>query len=271
MNLARLLDHHRSFLCFGLLPALILRLALVIYSVHHDRHSLVKYTDIDYQVYSDASRFILFPPALPAVALGPLAARFFPSLGSPYERDTYRYTPLLAILLLPNQWLHPSWGKLIFSLADLLIGILLYALARQPPFHLSVPKATLGVTALWLLNPMVANISTRGSSESILGLIVISCLYLCERRRWTSAAIMLGLAVHFKIYPLIYGASIWSQLASDRGNRSVGLGPFTINRAQFSFTVIAVGTLCGLSGLMYLLCVTTSIFFPLTFIIILLS
>ncbi|KAG0143949.1 hypothetical protein CROQUDRAFT_672645 [Cronartium quercuum f. sp. fusiforme G11] len=241
------------FIWFGLLPALVLRLILVIYSVYHDRHSSLKYTDIDYQVYSDASTFILSPPSQTSTKLGPLAARFFPTLGSPYERDTYRYTPLLALLLLPNQSLHPSWGKLVFSFADLIIGILLYALVRQRPDQLSPSKATLAVTALWLLNPIIANISTRGSSEAILGVMVISCLYLSEREKWTTAAMMLGLAVHFKIYPLIYGASIWTRLGADRTSRSIGYGIFSVNWMQFRFSLIAIGTLFALNGIMYLL------------------
>jgi hypothetical protein len=32
---------------------------------------------------------------------------------SPYKRATYRYTPLLAYMLVPNVWIHPAWGKFV--------------------------------------------------------------------------------------------------------------------------------------------------------------
>jgi phosphatidylinositol glycan class M len=41
---------------------------------------------------------------------------------SPYERDTYRYSPLIAAALLPNVWVHPVWGKVLFCGGDLLAG-----------------------------------------------------------------------------------------------------------------------------------------------------
>jgi hypothetical protein len=37
------------------------RLALIIYGEYHDAHSVLKYTDIDYRVFSDAARFISNP------------------------------------------------------------------------------------------------------------------------------------------------------------------------------------------------------------------
>ena len=47
-------------------------------------------------------------------------ARLVAAGGSPFDRATYRYTPLLAWALLPNVWLHPAAGKLLFCAADVL-------------------------------------------------------------------------------------------------------------------------------------------------------
>lgn len=80
---------------------LAVRALLLIVGQWQDAHSQVKYTDIDYEVYTDAAA---------SMARG----------GSPYDRSTYRYTPLLAAALVPNVTLHKAWGKLLFCGADLL-------------------------------------------------------------------------------------------------------------------------------------------------------
>lgn len=69
--------------------------------MHQDAHLAVKFTDIDYEVYTDAAAFM---------AAG----------HSPYRRSTYRYSPLLAGALVPNATLWKGWGKALFSAADLL-------------------------------------------------------------------------------------------------------------------------------------------------------
>ena len=47
-----------SFRNIILLSAFI-RLVLILYSEWHDAHSVVKYTDVDYRVFTDAARFLL--------------------------------------------------------------------------------------------------------------------------------------------------------------------------------------------------------------------
>jgi phosphatidylinositol glycan class M len=60
-----------------LVTAALLRVGLIIYSEWHDARSVVKYTDIDYRVFSDAARFTLSPdPSTGNVAQGPLAGYF---------------------------------------------------------------------------------------------------------------------------------------------------------------------------------------------------
>ncbi|UNI23194.1 GPI mannosyltransferase 1 [Purpureocillium takamizusanense] len=220
------------------LVAAALRLALLLYGNWQDAHSALKYTDIDYLVFTDAARYLVSSSSSsPSSSSSSSSSAFDPS--SPYQRDTYRYTPLLAWLLLPTtlspQWLFFSFGKLVFALADLLAGwlilrVLLYVpptaplrggqriIASSSPSSSSQspppPPMTLeragAFAALWLWNPMVATISTRGSSEGLLGVLTVALLWAVQRRRVSLAGALLGLGVHFKIYPFIYApAIIW--------------------------------------------------------------
>ena len=83
-----------------LLAAAALRLLFIAFGEWQDAHMEVRYTDIDYQVFSDAAALL---------AKG----------RSPFERETYRYSPLLALFLVPNVLLHPAWGKIFFSAAGM--------------------------------------------------------------------------------------------------------------------------------------------------------
>lgn len=183
--------------------AIALRAILLIYGAWQDANSAVKYTDIDYLVFTDAARYVSHG-------------------ASPYERDTYRYTPLLAWLLLPTSWSGPSllfsFGKALFALSDILAGWLI-ARSLVSAYGMDAPRA-LKYASFWLLNPMVANISTRGSSEGLLGVLVIALLWAVLRRRVVLAGVLLGLSVHFKIYPFIYGVSIIWWLDRERDGSS---------------------------------------------------
>jgi phosphatidylinositol glycan class M len=172
------------------LGAILLRVVLLFYGLWQDANSPMKYTDIDYYVFTDASRFIAHGH-------------------SPYDRETYRYTPLLALMLLPTTWSNTwfSFGKAIFAVGDIVAGWLILLVLRSTN-NMSTERA-LKFASIWLLNPMVATISTRGSSEGLLGVMVIALLWAVMQRRILLAGIFLGFGVHFKIYPFIYAPSIF--------------------------------------------------------------
>lgn len=208
----------------------------------------VKYTDIDYDVFTDAAAHI--------------------SEGrSPYERHTYRYTPFLAyILSLPMKlgkdgkvmnanyaeagyyqilitWWKDSryFGRLLFCLADTLCGYIILRLRRltRKVGKKSDDKEMIPVElrdALWFMyNPLSINISTRGSAESfmvllpVLGAITIaewsgnsinnichSNLMFYKREvmfRASLTGILLGVATHAKLYPIIYAASFMANFS----------------------------------------------------------
>lgn len=169
--------------------ALLLRGVLLAYGRWQDANSPVKYTDIDYLVFTDASR---------SLARGK----------SPYDRATYRYTPLLAWFLLPTTWggLWFEFGKALFAAGDIVAGWLIVHILREQ--GMSGDRA-LKFASIWMLNPMVANISTRGSSEGLLAVLVVALLWAALSRRIWLAGVLLGFGVHFKIYPFIYAASIF--------------------------------------------------------------
>lgn len=228
--------------------AALLRIILLFYGLHQDANSSMKYTDIDYVVFTDAARFV--------------------SQGrSPYDRDTYRYTPLLAWLLVPTSWGGPGWmlfGKALFAIADIVAGWLIVLLLRE---KVGMVRA-LKYASIWLLNPMVATISTRGSSEGLLGIMSVALLWAVTRRRVVLAGILLGFGVHFKIYPFIFGPSIiwWmdedqkrADLASRDGGKSTMMQSLTrlvrttINPSSILLTLTALSVFAALNYAMYAL------------------
>ncbi|GAB1317353.1 GPI mannosyltransferase 1 [Madurella fahalii] len=232
------------------IAAALLRLVFLLYGLWQDANSPVKYTDIDYLVFTDAARFV--------------------SCGlSPYERETYRYTPVLAWLLLPtaHKTGNPLWdaalfssGKVLFAAADLVAGWLLErALARSMD-----AAAARKFAAIWLLNPMVATISTRGSSEGLLGVLVMALLSAVMERRITLAGLLLGFSVHFKIYPFIYAPAIVWWMDRERMSGSTidrkrhqpswlnNLASF-ITPARLKLSAISLATFLTLNTIMFLL------------------
>lgn len=225
--------------------AVLLRVVFLFYGLWQDANSAFKYTDIDYYVFTDASRYMAHGR-------------------SPYERETYRYTPLLAWLLLPTTWssIWFSFGKVIFAVADIITGWLILVVLRAE-MKISMDQA-LKFASIWLLNPMVATISTRGSSEGLLGVMVLTLLWAVTQHHFTVAGALLGLGVHFKIYPFIYAPTIIWWLDDEHLSLSHPEAPpdepsvvfkaknfFNSARLKLTFTSLAV--FAGLNVYMYIM------------------
>jgi GPI mannosyltransferase 1 subunit M len=203
-SLAARLPSPSPGLVFG--AAVAIRLALLLVSRAADALSAdVRYTDVDYDVFTDGAR---------AVAGG----------GSPYDRATYRYPPALAWALVPGVRAGlPEWGKALFCAADLASGWLAYSLLRAGG---SSPRSAAGFTAAFLLHPYAINVSTRGNGDGLVTLPLLGCLWLlgaavraagrggrcADAAALAAAGACYGAAVHLKLYPAVYALplGVWA-------------------------------------------------------------
>jgi len=199
--------------------ATLLRLLLVGYGQHQDAAMEVPYTDVDYRVLTDAARHVY-------------------EGGSPYERHTYRYSPLLSYLMLPNLLLSPSIGKLVFIVFDIYAGYLVYCILRSDGMT-GEPRARLAAS-LWLLNPLVMNVSTRGSAESVVVAVVLLAIHLYHQQVFLLAGLALGTAIHLKIYPVIFCLALYCPL-------SLKSGPWSLLDITTARLRLLLGTVFSLS------------------------
>lgn len=195
---------------------ILLRIVMTLYSEDQDYHSNIKYTDIDYAVYTDGAYEVY-------------------NGNSPYDRHTFRYTPLLAFMLTPNVFLWPSFGKFLFVFSDIFCSIyikkILYATTN-------LSKTTVDkLTALWVFNPVIINVATRGNADTLISLMVLVVLLQLAKGNTITAAIMYGTAAHFKIYPLIYSLPMYFFIDHDKPK---SLFIFTKKRIQFALISAAI-------------------------------
>lgn len=171
--------------------AIALRILLVIYANYHDKTFSVPYTDVDYKVFTDAARCMV-------------------DGRSPFERHTYRYTPLLAFLLTPNIFLHRDFGKVLFSVVDILVAILIRRILTKQ----GCSERTKCVCALvWLYNPLTIVISTRGNADSLAVLLVMLTLDSLQKDKFWLTGLLHGLSIHFRLYPIVFSLAMYFSLS----------------------------------------------------------
>lgn len=174
-----------------LLAGFSIRLVLILYSIIHDNSSFdVKYTDIDYHVFTNGSEAILRGQ-------------------SPYTDTEYRYTPLVAWIFTPNILISEHAGKLLLVIADIVGGNLIHRINIHQGTTRARSKLFL---CLWLFNPVNIAISTRGSFEPILTLLILTAIHLLISNQHVLSGLLLGLAIHIKLYPIIYVIAFYGYL-----------------------------------------------------------
>lgn len=91
---------------------------------------------------------------------------------------------------------------------------------------------------------MIIAMSTRGSNDNIISLIVLISIYLMLKKYYILAGFFYGLSVHFKIYPIVYCFVFYFFIDSDRhmlekegrwAKAVYSKGFFTKNRLIFTF------------------------------------
>jgi len=217
--------------CAWVVSSLLLRLVIIAATCVLEgggSHNAPTYTDIDYHVFTDAGALVL-------------------QGNSPYGRATYRYPPVLALVAALNNLLHPASAKVVFALVDVAAGLALRC-SLQVLGGVSEAEVSRAVVWGWLLNPIVINISTRGSADSLPCALTIASILgatfaarrLCSSgrsdghrralRRWCQVRLPLfagalahGLAIHVKLYPVIYLPAFAAFFSSLPGSRVVGV------------------------------------------------
>lgn len=233
----------------SLVLSFLLRIILTIFGQCQSKDVSLKYTDIDYSVFTDAASHVV-------------------QGNSPYLRSTYRYTPLLAWLLTPNILIHNVFGKILFVIFDVIAGYLIYKILHLQGLSW---RTAMHCSLTWLLNPVSMVVSSRGNAEPILIVLILMTIYCALRRHVFRAGFCFALAVHFKIYPIIYSLPLFLfigdetiapcggqgdektkfDISTSRKNSIMRVFCFVTHPARVKFTFVCALTFVAINGLFF--------------------
>lgn len=74
----------------------------------------------------------------------------------------------------------------------------------------------------WLYNPFTVTISTRGSCDSVVTVLLLAVLLMLLQGYRVLPALVYGLVVHLRIYPIIYALAVVLYLAHRQQVRGAG-------------------------------------------------
>ena len=180
-----------------LFVSITVRILMIYVSTLVDSYFHIQYTDVDYLVITDGSKNF-----------------------NPYNRETFRYSPIIAWLVIPNNYISQDYGKILFSCIDTICSYIMHLIILQlQPERSSSDEGDIrqfscnsnilslnptSVVWLWALNPLSIVLSTRGSFDCISNLMLVMTMFHVIKKHFVFAGLWYGLFIHFRIYPIIY-------------------------------------------------------------------
>jgi hypothetical protein len=119
------------------------------------------------------------------------------------DQDQFRYSPLVAALLVPFHYLPVRLGGVVWRLlnAGALLGGFAWWLRTAPEARTARQR---GILFLLLMPLSLSSLNNGQPNPLIIGLL-LAALAAAARDRWTLAAGFVGLATALKLYPLAIG------------------------------------------------------------------
>lgn len=187
------------------------------------------------------SRYLLAPRSHDVYAVFASAAQNWGTGSDLYQRsdgDPYRYSPLVAALLVPFALLPTPWGGLLWR--GLNAAALLGALAWWAKEALPRPLTPTQRALLFLLFAPLAigNLNNGQSNALVLGLL-LAALTAAATDRWNLASSGVALACLFKVYPVALGlllAVVYPRRCAGRLALALGIGlalPFLFQQPDY--------------------------------------
>ena len=151
--------------------------------------NILSYTDIDYHVYTDGAKYVC-------------------NSESPYKRETFRYSPLMAYIMIPNIYISRMFGKFLFCFADVVCAYYIENILKKKENNYNKDSYALN-SVFQLYNPISIAICTRGSSDSLTILLLFYIINCIQNEKILLSGVLFGLIVHFRIYPIIYSVALF--------------------------------------------------------------
>ncbi len=94
----------------------------------------------------------------------------------------------------------------------------------------------------WFMNIMSILMSTRGSADTIISSLVLLTIYLVIKKNYLAAGLIFGLAIHFKVYPIILSLLVYLYIGWDKS---------FFNKDSIMFAITTITSLSFWTSLFY--------------------